>query len=100
MDVLIIPSVMRESFSLVAREALYRDVPVICSDCGGPEEIVEDGVNGFIFKTNGADELAQKILQILKNPKMIDTLISKIDKTKIISIQEQVELIKKVYKAV
>src|SRR5207247_3384018 len=47
-DVVVIPSLMRESFSLVAREALIRGVPVVTSDCGGPEEVVRDGENGLV----------------------------------------------------
>jgi glycosyltransferase involved in cell wall biosynthesis len=35
-DVLVVPSVMRESYSLVTREALTRGVPVVCTDSLGP----------------------------------------------------------------
>lgn len=98
MDVLIIPSVMRESFCIAAREALYRNVPVISSDCGGPEEIINDGINGFIFETNNSDELAHKILQILENPSIIDKFIENIDKSKIISISEQAKILENIYK--
>jgi glycosyltransferase involved in cell wall biosynthesis len=47
-DVMVIPSVARESFSLAAREALAAGLAVITSDCLGPTEVVEDGVNGLI----------------------------------------------------
>ena len=47
-DVLLVPSVMRESFSIVTREALQRGLPVLCTDSLGPEEVVVDGVNGMV----------------------------------------------------
>ena len=50
-DALAVPSLMRESFSLVTREALARGVPVICSDSGGPEEVVRDGDNGLVVES-------------------------------------------------
>ncbi|MDQ2648775.1 MAG: glycosyltransferase, partial [Actinomycetota bacterium] len=45
-DVLIVPSVMRESHSLVTREALLRGLPVVAAASVGPEEVVTHGVNG------------------------------------------------------
>ena len=50
-DVLVIPSVARESFSIAAREALAAGLPVITSDCLGPEEVVRDGENGLVVPT-------------------------------------------------
>ncbi len=57
-DVLIIPSIARESFSLVAREALAAGLAVITSDCLGPEEVVHEERNGVIVPTGDADALA------------------------------------------
>ena len=39
---------MRESHSIVTREALTAGVPVICTDTLGPEEVVRYGDNGFV----------------------------------------------------
>ncbi len=48
-DVVAVPSLMRESFSLVTHEALARGRPVLASDCGAPELVVRDGENGFVL---------------------------------------------------
>ena len=40
-DVLVVPSVMRESYSLATREALTHGLPVIASDSLGPEEVIQ-----------------------------------------------------------
>lgn len=57
-DVLVLPSLMRESHSLLAREALLRGVPVITSDSLGPEDAVLPGVRGLVVPTGDANALA------------------------------------------
>ena len=96
-DVLIVPSVMRESFSLVTREALIRNVPVICSDSGGPEEIIQDGINGMVFKTNDPDDLAKKIDLILRKPQLIDEFRRNIDCSGIRIFNQQTEELLNIY---
>ena len=60
-DAVVVPSLMRESFSLVAREALSRFRPVITSDCGGPEEVVRDGENGLVVASASVGALADAL---------------------------------------
>lgn len=48
-DVLLLPSQCKESFGLVAREALIRDKWVISTDSGGTIEDIIDGVNGRVI---------------------------------------------------
>lgn len=67
-DVVVIPSLMRESFSLVAREALARGRPVVTTDCGGPEEVVRDGVNGRIVGSGSAADLARALAGLIADP--------------------------------
>lgn len=64
-DVLVIPSIARESYSIAAREALAAGLPVITSDCLGPEEVVVNGVNGLVVPTGDVDALADAITQLI-----------------------------------
>ncbi len=48
-DVLLFPSLWKESFGLTVREALLRNVWVIASDAGGTAEDCEDGVNSTVI---------------------------------------------------
>ena len=48
-DVGLICSTEVETFSLAALEILATGAPMVMSDIGGASEIVEDGVNGFLF---------------------------------------------------
>jgi glycosyltransferase involved in cell wall biosynthesis len=70
LDALVVPSVMRESFSIVTREALAAGTPVICSDSGGPEEVVEHGRNGLVFESNNARELARWLGRWAEDPEL------------------------------
>lgn len=73
-DVVVIPSLMRESFSLVAREALSRGRPVVTSDCGGPEEVVRDGVNGRIVRSGSAEALAAALSALISDRTELERL--------------------------
>ena len=63
MDVLIVPSVWKETFSLVTLEALSYGVPVIVSDNVGAQDIVRQYDERFIFHDkNDLEVLLRKIL--------------------------------------
>jgi glycosyltransferase involved in cell wall biosynthesis len=66
-DVLVLPSVARESYSLAAREALAAGLAVITSDCLGPEEVVVDGVNGLVVPTGNAVALAAAMTTLVED---------------------------------
>lgn len=48
-DALIVPSLCYENSPTVIYESLSAGVPVIASDIGGVGELVQNGVNGFLF---------------------------------------------------
>jgi glycosyltransferase involved in cell wall biosynthesis len=60
-DVLIVPSICCESYSLVINEAFSTKTPVIVSDIGALAERVQDGVTGLVFPAGDSEALAQKI---------------------------------------
>ncbi len=58
-DVFVLPSVS-EGISRACMEALFLGVPAVLSDVDGNKELIENGVNGFLF--NDDAELAKDIL--------------------------------------
>jgi glycosyltransferase involved in cell wall biosynthesis/predicted ATP-grasp superfamily ATP-dependent carboligase len=50
-----------EGFSLAVVEAMAAGLPVIATRCGGPEEIVEDGVTGLLVENASAEAVAGAI---------------------------------------
>lgn len=97
-DVLIVPSTVKESFSLVVREGLVLKKPIICSDCGGPEEVIKNNFNGLIFKSKDAKDLKSKINMVLKNPSLIDRFKENITINNIKSVEDQVNELESIYK--
>ncbi len=55
-DVLILPS-RWDGWGLVVNEALAVGVPVIVSDRCGAADVIHQGMNGFVFRSNQADDL-------------------------------------------
>lgn len=66
-DVVLVPSTL-ESFGNVAVEGLAAGRPVLATAVGGLPEIVEDGVNGFLFPPGDAATLAAAAARLLSDP--------------------------------
>jgi glycosyltransferase involved in cell wall biosynthesis len=63
----------REPFGIVVVEGLYLGRPVIAATPGGPDEIIKDGVNGFLVRFGDPSTLADRIIQILRKPLLFDS---------------------------
>ena len=46
-----------ETFSMITAEAILSGVPVISSKCGGPEQFIQEGINGFLGEKNDVNDL-------------------------------------------
>ncbi len=69
MDMVVMPS-LRESFGLVALEAMAMNLPVIASRIGGLEEVVEHGRTGLLVAPGDAVVLADAIQRLTEDPGM------------------------------
>ncbi|HVT75715.1 MAG TPA: glycosyltransferase [Acidimicrobiales bacterium] len=90
-DVLLVPSIMRESHSLVTREALTAGVPVICTDTLGPEEVVEDGVNGLVVPAADGSALADAMRRFVDEPALVESMRAACHAIPVRPIQDQVD---------
>ncbi len=73
-DVVVVPSLMRESYSIVTREALTRGLPVVCTDTLGPEEVVDHGRNGLVVPAGDGPALAAALRSLVVEPGLLDRL--------------------------
>lgn len=88
---LILPSFM-EPWGLVVEEALYSNLPVIVSSNAGISELVEDGVNGYLFDPNEEQGLTMAINKFIDNFDLVDFTSQRIGSRLILSKdQDQVQ---------
>ena len=73
-DVLVVPSICEETFSLVTREALQAGLPVIAAKRGALPEVVRDGVNGLLFEAGNADDLRRCLERLRTDTRLREQL--------------------------
>lgn len=66
-DIFVFPSTT-DTFGNVILEAQASGLPVVVSDLGGPRELVEEGVTGFITKAHDVDSFAAGIRNLVRDP--------------------------------
>jgi rhamnosyltransferase len=75
-DVLVMPMICEETFSLVAREALAAGLPVVAARRGALPAVIEDGVNGLLFEPEDASDLQRCLLRLVNEPDLFERLRS------------------------
>lgn len=95
-DLLVIPSISPETFSRVAREALLHHVPVVAARIGALPEVVQDGVNGFLFEPGNTESLFQVLQRIVLFPSILEDLDMP-GPVQIFSVEEHIQMLEQVY---
>lgn len=95
-DVLILPSVMRESHSIVTREALKAGMAVIATDSFGPEEAIADEENGRLVASGSAADL-RAALEELADPAVASALAGRGSASPIRTVDEQIDEVEGYY---
>ncbi|MEP1488775.1 MAG: glycosyltransferase family 4 protein [Algibacter sp.] len=67
-----------ETFPMVLLEALSHGLPVVSFDCPtGPKSIIKEHEDGILVKSNDVNELADNILALIENEKLITEMSKK-----------------------
>lgn len=74
LDVLVVPSVWYETFSITIREGFLAGVPVVASRLGAMGEAIEDGVTGLLFEPGDASDLHEKLDRLVRDPGLRERL--------------------------
>jgi glycosyltransferase involved in cell wall biosynthesis len=72
-----------ETFGLAVLEAMAAKLAVLAPDKGGTAVLIQDGVCGFTFRADDADNLAQRLVELKDAPadllnRMVDNAIDKV----------------------
>ena len=73
-DVVVVPSAMQETYSILTREALGMGVPVVTTTCLGPEEVVTDRVNGLVVPQDDPGALGAAIAELAGDRALLERL--------------------------
>lgn len=92
-----------EGLPLVLLEAQQYNLPIVSFRCPtGPNEIVEDGVNGYLVECYDTDKLSEKLLELMEDSNLRSSFsnyakdnMDKFDKEKI--LKQWLELIETIY---
>ena len=84
-DLLIVSS-HKEGIANVALEAMALNTLVLTTNCGGMDEVIEDGKNGFMVPIRDAEQMAQKIRLIMS---LGDEEKSRISDNALLTIESQ-----------
>ncbi|ALX14376.1 hypothetical protein P350_22755 [Burkholderia cepacia JBK9] len=57
-----------EAFGIAALEAMFCGVPVVATRVGGLQDLISEGVTGYLVPPNDAEALACRVRQLLENP--------------------------------
>lgn len=66
-DVFVLPS-LNEGMSNVLLEALASGLPIIATRTGGTEELVREGVNGFVIGMRSSEDIAKSLEDLAQHP--------------------------------
>jgi N,N'-diacetylbacillosaminyl-diphospho-undecaprenol alpha-1,3-N-acetylgalactosaminyltransferase len=67
-DLFVLPSSYREGVPKTLLEAASMQKPIITTDTVGCREVVEDGCNGYLIPVRNSEALAEKILELKREP--------------------------------
>ncbi|MBI3301261.1 MAG: glycosyltransferase family 4 protein [Deltaproteobacteria bacterium] len=73
-DVLVMPVICEETFSILTREALMAGLPVVAARRGALPAIVQDGVNGLLFEPENAADLRRCLARLITESGRVEQL--------------------------
>lgn len=73
-DILVLPS-REEVWGLIVNQAMACGLAVVVSDiCGSSVDLVKDGVNGYVFKSENVNDLSNKLMKIIIDKRLLEKM--------------------------
>ena len=94
-DALVVPSIWYENSPITIHEAALAGVPIIASNIGGMDELVERFKNGIVFQVEDANDLYDKMNLLIDKPDFLEQLKCKAEEIK--TIDENVRELEGIY---
>ncbi len=97
-DVLIVPSVWYENSPISILEALSHRIPVIVSDVAGVTDVVQDEINGLLFRRGDVIDLSFQMQRFINDPGLVERFSKQIPVVK--NIDQDVQMLLAKYNAI
>lgn len=95
-DIFILPS-LSEGFPITILEAMSAGLPIIATNVGGIKEILKSERNGFLVEPKNSQQIAEKIIYILKQDLLYSIKMNNIIDVKKYTLAETTKRIKRIY---
>jgi len=101
-DLLVLPSIWRESYGLPVAEAMASGVPVLASDCGGVPELVDEGVTGLLVPRLDVDALTDAMRALLADRERLRVMgqAARLRAERLLTWDRSAERLERVYQSV
>ena len=76
-DLYVAPNTGGESFGIILTEAMAAGVPIIASDIPAFRQLLDEGNYGLLFENENSDQLAAKIIELLRSQNLRDEYAAK-----------------------
>lgn len=80
LDIFVLPSIQPEPFGLVVIEAMNNKLPVVATNHGGPVEIIDNNIDGFLVDYKDANEMAQVVNKLIKDKELRNYIAANAEK--------------------
>lgn len=80
LDIFVLPSIQPEPFGLVVIEAMNNKLPVVATNHGGPVEIIDNNIDGFLVDYKDAREMAQVVNKLIKDKELRNYIAANAEK--------------------
>jgi len=96
-DVFVFPS-YREGLPVSLMEAMVAELPIVCSDIRGNNDLIENEKNGYLVKANDVDGFTRAIEKLYKVRKIMKEFVEiNNDKVKMYSIKNIIKKMEDIY---
>lgn len=76
-DIIVLSTIIREGLGQIVMEGMAAGKVVIAPDRGGPVELIENGIDGMLYRSSDAGELAGALLKAAGDPGLRQSIAGK-----------------------
>lgn len=98
-DLVLLASIVDETFSLTLSEAMMAAVPVLASNVGALNERIIDGKNGFLFTSGSSSSIAERLIYLKDNAQLLTEVRINLANHSIKTIEENIVDYKNIYQS-